>query len=177
MKEQSNHWRKPLTNYKKKVLKDDHSAILKVSRGGVLTTPQRKRLLGFTKSTEGEDEKKLWFDIRNSARTAFLDLKLICDVASDNQLKDIFEPLSSEDLQKDKNGRPDAFGKYTRTDVNTFLNTLLFERDNQEWKYFLASRLIEVAISYIRWKPEYESQLYNRVFDDVLDVVRHNYKP
>jgi len=176
LKKQSNHWRKPLTDNKKKVLKKDYSDVLKISRGGLLTTPQRKRLLRITKATEGESEKKLWFDIRNSARGAFLDLKLICDVASDNQLQDIFEPLTNDDLPKKKNGQPDAYGKYTRTDVNTFLNTLLFERDNKEWKYFLASRLVETAINYLRWKPEYDNKLHNRVFDDVLDVVIRNIK-
>lgn len=177
MKNKSNHWRRHLTPQKKKVLIEKYQDVLQISRGGILTTNQRKRLLGLKKQTIDNDERKFWSDIRNSARGAFSDLRLISEIASDNQLKDIFEPLSSEDLSKDKNGRPDPYGKYVRTDVNTFLSTLLFERDNQEWKYFLASRLIETAIAYIRWKPEYNNKLYNRVFDDVLDVISHNYKP
>ena len=173
MRKQSNHWRKLLTKNKKKVLIKEYSDILKVSRGGLLTTYQRKRLLSLKNVTEGEDEKKLWWDIRNSARTAFLDLKLICDIASDNQLQDIFEPLSESDLSKNKSGRPDVYGKYTRTHLSTFLNGLLFDKDNLHWKYLLASELIETSISYIRWKPEYDDQLHNRAFNDVLDMIRH----
>jgi len=173
LKRQSNHWRKPLTNNKKKVLKKDYSDILKISRGGILTTLQRKRLLSLKKATEGENEKKLWFDIRNSARTAFLDLKLICDIASDNQLQDIFEPLTENDLPKKKNGKPDPHGKYTRTHLTTFLNSLLFGKDNIHWKYLLSAELIETSISYMRWKPEYDNQLHDRAFNDVLDIIRH----
>jgi len=168
---ESSHWRKPLTPQEKKVLKTQYNSILKVSRGGILSHNQRLRLLGIKRITDGEEEKKLWFDIRNSSRTSFLDLKLISDIASDNQLEDIFKPLTEEDLPLDKKGKRDPYGKYNRYHIETYLGHLLFEHDNKKWKSELSIQLIELGINYLRWNHEFSRQLFQRLFDELLDAI------
>jgi len=168
---ESSHWRKPITPQEKEVLKKRYKSILKVSRGGIFSHNQRLRLLGIKKITDGEEEKKLWFDIRESARTSFLDLKLICDVASDSQLEDIFKPLSDEDLPLNKNGKRDPYGKYRRYHIDTFLGHLLFGKDFKLWKMDLAVQLVETGINYLRWHPDFNRKLFSRLFNDVLDTI------
>ena len=177
MSDKSSHWREPLTKKDIEVLRKEFEPVLKVSRGGILTTYQRQRLLKIKnkpherKEEKGEDEKKLWFDVRNSSHACFTDLKLICKIASDNQLQDIFEPWTQDDLPKRKDGTRDPYKPYTRTTLSTFLIPLLFEKDDKLWKHHLSTDLVEVGIGYLRHRPEFNSALYQRLFSDVLDAV------
>lgn len=172
MKEQSNHWRKPLDKKQAEHLRENYDHLLKVSRGGLLTTNQRKRLLGLKKATQGEDEKKLWFDIRESVSTTFLDLRLICDIASDNQLKVMFEPVSEKDLPLDKNSRYDQYAKYTRNDVTLFVNHLLFAKDRLDWKFLLASKIMLESVYYLGTHPKFDTELHRRLFGDLIDLTK-----
>jgi len=170
LKSQSNHWRRHLTSYQKKALKDDHKEILKNSRGGILSTKQRERLLGLRKQTHDYDERKFWSDIRNSVKTSFIDLSLIIDVASDKQLTEMFEPENKESFPKKKI-------RYTRFEMIKFLNILLREFEDKSepfWQDKLAREIIEKGVYYFRTKKEFRGGLYQRLFEDIIDAVYVN---
>ncbi len=170
MKTKSNHWRRHLTSYQTKRLKDDQKDILKFSRGGILTTKQRQRLLGLRKQTKDYDERKFWSDIRNSVKTTFVDLTLIMDIASDQQLTEMFEPENKESFPKKKI-------RYTRQEMVGFLDLLLRQFENkseQFWQDKLAREIIEKGIHYFSSKKEFKGGLYQRLFSDMIDAVYVN---
>lgn len=170
MKKQSNHWRRHLTPEQKKVLKEDHKNILKISRGGILTTNQRKRLLGLKKQTKDDDERKFWSDIRNSVKTTFTDLQLIMKVASDQQISEMFESEYTESF-------PDWKIKHTRVEMMRFIDTLFREYENESepfWQDKLARQFIEKGVYYFRDKKEFKGGLYQRLFEDIIDAVYIN---
>ena len=48
----------------------------------------------------GTVDSDFWYQIRNSAKNAIMDLQLISEVSSDDILKDIFRTLGNEDYRK-----------------------------------------------------------------------------
>jgi len=170
LKTKSNHWRRHLTPQQRKVLLDDHKDILQISRGGILTTKQRQRLLGLKKQTADYDERKFWSDIRNSVKTTFTDLQLIMRIASDAQLSEMFESEYTESY-------PDRKIKHTRVEMMKFLDTLFREFENKSepfWQDKLARQTIEKGVYYFRSKKEFKGTLYQRLFEDIIDAVYVN---
>lgn len=73
-----------------------YSEHLKSSHGGFLSDKQRKRLLRMKKKERETPDSDFWWRIKESTRDTMMDMKLICDVASEQQLQEIFgEKISS----------------------------------------------------------------------------------
>jgi len=77
-------------------LKNRYSEHLKSSHGGFLSDKQRKRLLGLKKKEEGTPDSDFWWRIKGSTRDAIMDMKLICDIASEKELQEIFGTKNSK---------------------------------------------------------------------------------
>lgn len=157
--------------------------------------------MGLKRREEGTTESELWYRIRNQARKALLDLELLCEIASDEQLKEIFEPFTSRDnvkldvkfgakkLEDVKEMYPDIRPVYDRTDLTRILRVLVMndkaepkdkkltdkeksEKEESEiWRLRLASEMINIGLNYFVGKEEFQTRLHSRLFDDVRDAI------
>jgi len=71
-------------------LRNSYSDHLRLSRGGFLSDKQRKRLLRLKKKEQGTPDSDFWWRIKESTRDAMMDMKMICDIASEKELQEIF---------------------------------------------------------------------------------------
>jgi hypothetical protein len=59
-------------------------------RKGFLTAKQKKRLLGLKRRERGTPDSDFWYKLKHRVQNVVVDLKLICDVASERQLQEMF---------------------------------------------------------------------------------------
>lgn len=90
-------YRRVLTPTQYDNLRHEYGFHLKGSRYGCLTTADRKFLLKLTLGPNkvSEEEKRqseadFWYRLKRKAQSAIVDLRLICDMCSDETLGDIF---------------------------------------------------------------------------------------
>src|SRR5947208_12607918 len=92
---QNRQYRRDLTDSRKQYLKTIYANHVNSAKY-LLTKEQRKILLGTAKKKEGTTESDFWYRIRNQIRKGFLDLELLAEIASDEQLKERSEEHTSE---------------------------------------------------------------------------------
>jgi hypothetical protein len=88
--------------YRRKLPTRENELILKFYEnppriGGFLSKDQRLRLLGKKKKERETEESDFWYSVRKSAEGALLDLELLCKIAHDNQLKEVFRSLDVDE--------------------------------------------------------------------------------
>ncbi|MGQ0794740.1 MAG: hypothetical protein ACT4N5_00960 [Nitrosopumilaceae archaeon] len=142
---------------------------------GFLSPNQKKRLLGLKKKERQTEDSDFWWRIKHTAQNAILDLQLICEIANDVQLEDIFRPLVKEDyVELDKNK-----GIWRRTDMKTLFARILSVTEPQDykqpWKNALAGDLINTSIDYFIHKKRLYTKLHQRIFQEVRDVISLGY--
>ncbi len=72
------------------------------SRGGFLTSNQKLKLLCQKKGGEGTTEADFWYRLKKSSRGSIVDLQMICDIADDEQIKEIFQKITIGKVSKNK---------------------------------------------------------------------------
>jgi hypothetical protein len=132
----------------------------------ILTKRQRLILLGLRKREKGTTESDLWYRIRNQVRKGLLDLELFASVANEEQLKEVFAPLTVMEHRKldlmfgamklddAKKMQPDIMPGYNRTDLSSILERLLKDgktqtEDDEYWRYRLASDMVRIGREYL----------------------------
>lgn len=140
--------------------------------GGIFTPAARRRLISLAeKPRAGTSENDFWYNIRTQVRNALIDLRMICDIASDDQLKQMFSPLSKEDYEDE------SLAVAKREDLKTFLFSLLNSHgktviDKEElWRYKVAVDVASEGLGYFFQKEGYTSKLYHRSFEEMLDAI------
>lgn len=144
------------------------------SAGGIFTPTTREKLISLVeKPKSGARENEFWYDIRRQVKAAMTDLAMICEIASDNQLKQMFEmkPLA----QGTDSGKQQ---QEIDTNLRTFLRNLTQPQNKEKidkkeyWKYILAVNIAMIGHDYFRQFPRYEnSPLFERVFSDAEQVM------
>ena len=137
---------------------------------GFLTPNQKQRLLKLKKKEHRTPDADFWFRIKNSAKFAIMDLQLISRIADESQLREIFEPFTTEDYNEHKKGN------YTRTQIRDLIESVytshMPEKSNRDdWRFKLALDMVTSGIGYFRNMPSFQSKLHTRLFEDVLDVL------
>lgn len=101
-------------------LRKRYSEHLKSSLGGFLSDKQRKRLLGLKKKEQGTPDSDFWWRIKQSTHDAIIDMKMICDIASEKELQEIF---GTKQIRKQPND------KYPITEVLSSLLPPMLSED------------------------------------------------
>lgn len=161
-------YRRDLTKEEIKTLKVRHKIHLK--NRGFLSPNEKQRLLKLKKKEHGTLEADFWYTIKRKAKVAIFDLELISKIADQSQLQEIFEPFTSEDYNEHKKGN------YPRTSIRNMIESVysshMPEKSNRDdWRYKLALDMVISGIGYFRNIPTFQLKLYNRLFEDVLDVL------
>jgi len=161
------YWR-DLSAFDQKTLKLRQKFFLK--NNGFLTKPQKKRLLKLKKKQRKTPDADFWWNIRRSAKGAIFDLELISTIGDESQLEEIFKPLTKDDYTKrDK-------GIYIVTDLRHLIEKIFSSHKpekshSDDWRYKIAEDMITIGIGYFRNMPAFQSNLHNRLFQDVLDTI------
>jgi len=161
------YWR-DLSAFQRRVLKLRQKFYLK--NNGFLTKPQKKRLLKLKKKQRETPDADFWWNIRRAGKGAILDLELISTIGDESQLEEIFQPLTKDDYTKrDK-------GIYNVTDLRHLIETIFSSHEpekshSDDWRYKIAEDMITIGIGYFRNMPAFQSNLHNRLFQDVIDTI------
>lgn len=137
---------------------------------GFLTKHQKKRLLKQKKKERGTLDSEFWYRLKHSAKMAIFDLQLISEIADESQLQEIFKPLTNEDYRNmDKE-------KYYRTDLRHLIDNIFSSHSpershSDDWRYKIAEDIVTIGIGYFRNMPAFQSNLHNRLFQDVIDTI------
>ena len=141
-----------------------------MKNNGFLTKRQKDRLLKQRKKEKGTLDSEFWYRLKHSAKMAIFDLQLISEIADESQLQEIFEPLTNEDYRNmDKE-------KYYRTDLRYLIQNIFSSHNpershSDDWRYKIAEDMITIGIGYFRNMPAFQSNLHNRLFQDVIDTI------
>lgn len=160
-----------MTSHRWQILKKQYKT--HITKKGFLSPNQKKRILKIKKMERGTVDADFWYQIRNSAKNAIMDLQLISEVSSDDILKNIFRTLGNEDYRKmDK-------GIYDRSALDLVISRILQSEkrpiDASQWKYDFATSVVAAVIYYLREIPKFSTTLHSRLFNDVLDTLLHDH--
>ena len=160
--------RRELKDYTLKTLKTRHK--IHLLNNGFLTKLQKERLLKLKKKERETPDSDFWYRIKHSAKFSIFDLELICKIADESQLQEIFEPLTHENyVEIDK-------GNYIRTDLRHMIEAIFLsydpeKSDQEDWRSKLALDIVTVGLEHFKKNTAFQSNLHRRLFDDVLDSL------
>lgn len=156
---------------------------------GFIPAQKRRELLGLKEKEKSMTESDFWYRIRLFANAGMLDFDLLCWIADDDQLKEIFRQNDgidsmnidvANDPQK-KDGVPADWkvkvdGKVIRTDFDSMFYSLLYRNPNpvDNWRDLLAIRVAKMCFEYLRKQPSMKGNLDQQAIAkafESLDVV------
>ncbi|MCH7561071.1 MAG: hypothetical protein IIC67_06870 [Thaumarchaeota archaeon] len=159
-----------LSDKELETLRKKYSNHLKKSKGGILSDKQRKRLLGYKKKEHGTPDSDFWWKIKHSIQDSIMDIQLLCDIASEEELKDIFGT------------KPTASDEYPITKV---LLSLLPEsrtfrmkpkeieklQKEQEWRKVILNELVLESLYWYFHSGLFETHVHTRLLAETMDAI------
>lgn len=193
-------------NYRREIPKPERKIVidkyknLRDASGGIFTPTMRRRLLGVKKQSSDqyqEDTADFWYDVRNTVRNALKDLELICEVASPEQLEQIFteSPTKEEKDEVGKINDPDELQKFlARTpSLRKFLITLFKDyvmykkmkvpnsdvtytqaqsiEKSDAWRSALAFEITKICFQFFKDHNLVTSKAHQRLVEEVEDML------
>lgn len=161
-------YRRDLNPQQYKNLSKEYEFHLKRSRGGFLTTQARERFLKIRKGEKSYNEAErqdaeadFWYRLKNSARDAIVDLRLICDISSEDVLKDIF-------AAKDERNRFFQLQVFLRKLFPPNTGSITKE---DEWRNEITEKIVcDGLVSYVN-SGVLSSESHRRAVFEVLDAI------
>lgn len=156
--------------------------------GGIFSSDKRRKLIGLKKKNPklvDEGTADFWYDVRNAVRHALTDLQLISEVAHSEQLKEMFQLVSSADLLKDKSKTSVAnlldsiFMEHNRlVAVRQKDQTMFLERTTDKddsWKADLAAETVGKCLKFYMDSGLITSKAHKRLVEEVTDMLGSEY--
>lgn len=153
-------------------LRSKYKTHLQESKGGFLSTKQRKRLLGFKKRERGTPDSDFWWRIRKSTQDSIMDMQLICDRATEDELQEIFgeqEKIS---------------GSYPITNLikallpyELFLQRFKSDKEieeiqiKQHWRKFILEEVIIEGLSWYYYSGIFTTKSHLDIIVYVMDAI------
>jgi len=175
-----------MADYRRKLSKEDHKNIVRKykkhrdANGGIFVSRTRRRLLGIKDEKSGlfrEDTSDFWSDVRNNVKTALTDLQLICEVANQDQLKEMFSLVSYSSRKSDPT-------KVSLANVmEALLYTLIqykrskdglkpiFDQKNIPWKAELSNEIVQKCLEFYDINGMITSKAHERLVMEVTDML------
>lgn len=176
-----------------KTLQDRYSGYLKRTRRGFLSASEKEKLLKIKKWQESDHEiYQFFYEIRESAKTAFADFILLCDTLNEKEIREIF----SNDYSTNKiNEMPDGMNfelmeqfYRTRPLLKDVIRYVLQDRskvkftniksnkdlelfDDDSWQAYLAHDLIRICLQFFREHNFISTKAHERLADEVEDMI------
>lgn len=183
-----------MADYRRKLAMDEHRNIVhkykphRDAQGGIFVSRTRRRLLGIKDESSDlyrEDTADFWSDVRTNVKNALTDLQLICEVANEDQLKEMFQliPFTERTSDKTKTSLADVFGvifqdhnRLVMTKLKDGTRMLTRTRDVDDlWKAELACEIVERCLEFFKVSGLITSKVHERLVEEVIDMLGSEY--
>lgn len=171
-------YRRDLTKLDYKILKMDYENHYDSKTTGVFTKDKRRHLLGIKgsgKEDKIKSESDWWYDVRSSVKSGVVDLKLVSDVASVKEQKQMFE------ISDERFSIADVLHSILTINVKptekssqetTKIGHTTPKDDETAWKSFLAYNLVKIGIGFFLDNFHVELDYQKRNLGDTLDILK-----
>ena len=175
-----------MVDYRRKLTREEHKNIVRKyknhrdAKGGIFVSRTRRRLLGIKDEKSGlfrEDTPDFWLDVRNNVKTALTDLQLICEVANQNQLEEMFQlvPYSIRKEDPTKASLADVLGVLCKTLIQYKRDkhglSPIFDTENIPWKAELAYEIVQKCLVFYKENGLITSKAHERLVEEVIDML------
>ena len=169
-------YRRDLTKSNYKILKQYYQDHYNSKDSGIFTFSKKHRLLGIKGNGKEEikNESDFWLDVRKSVKNGIVDLKLVADVASIEQQKQMFK------ISKERFSIIDALHSVLKTEVKkivkqtekSYAEGYVYPEQNElAWKSFLSYSLARIGMEFFLENFLITSKLHKRNLEESLDVL------
>lgn len=154
----SQYWR-PLKHVEKQELLEKYNKHLKESYGGYLSVKRRKRLLRLTHKEKLTRDSDFWSKLRLATLDTLVDLQLVCEVSSQNQLKEMFRV------------------KEDHTSLNDIIHYVLLRSDAEQeyddlWKMMFIKSIMSECLQYLETSSSFVmTTSHKRLIDEMKDLI------
>jgi len=175
-----------MADYRRKLSKEDHKNIVRKykqhrdANGGIFVSRTRRRLLGIKDEKSGlfrEDTSDFWLDVRSNVKTALTDLQLICEVANQDQLKEMFSviPYSLRKSEPTKASLANVIEALFHTLIHYKRDKdglkPIFDQKNIIWKAELSNEIVQKSLEFYDKNGMITSKAHERLVMEVTDML------
>ena len=175
-----------MADYRRKLSQAEHRNIVRKykkhrdANGGIFVSRTRRRLLGIKDEKSGlfrEDTSDFWLDVRSNVKTALTDLQLICEVANQDQLKEMFSVIPYSLRKSDP-----TKASLANVIEALFYTLILYKRDkdglkpifdqkNIIWKAELSNEVVQKCLEFYNINGMITSKAHERLVMEVIDML------
>jgi len=176
MRVELREYTRELTENEIKKLKITYESHIKATRDGFLNTKIKQRLLHISNWSDSPSDREIYdffYEIRERTKTAILDMQLLCDVLSENQLQTIFGT---------KRYRPKAEDLYPISELLVALTSVNPVRGSskkkeqlkkeREWRKLVLEELVVKGLSWYYSSGVFKTDLHRRLIQDTIDTLQ-----
>lgn len=117
--------------------------------GGFFRTKRRKQLLDISgKSGRDRSKSDFWYDVRETVKTALIDLELFIDTARDKDLNAVL----------------------TKDSLNGIVSALLFPGEQNSTKSRIAYLFVRFGLQYLRDSTKYLTKKQKKEINDAIEL-------
>lgn len=175
-----------MADYRRKLSQTEHRNIVRKykqhrdANGGIFVSRTRRRLLGIKDEKSGlfrEDTPDFWLDVRSNVKTALTDLQLICEVANQDQLKEMFSviPYSLRKSDPTKASLANVIEALFYTLIQYKRDkdglTPIFDQKNIVWKAELSNEIVQKCLEFYNTNGMITSKAHERLVMEVTDML------
>jgi len=175
-----------MADYRRKLSQEEHRNIVRKykkhrdANGGIFVSRTRRRLLGIKDEKSGlfrEDTPDFWLDVRSNVKTALTDLQLICEVANQDQLKEMFSVIPYSLRQNDPTKA--SLSNVIEALFHTLIQykrdkngvTPIFDQKNIVWKAELSNEIVQKCLEFYDINGMITSKAHERLVMEVTDML------
>src|SRR3989344_2576856 len=119
------------------------------SRGGFLTSNQKLKLLCKKKGEEGTTEADFWYRLKKSSRGSIVDLQMICDIADEEQIKEIFQKIPLKKVSKNEPLKESQLVSFDQLIASILVSDWRNKDRDDLWKSLLVRDIMTTCLNYI----------------------------
>ena len=129
------------------------------SHGGFLSVKRRKRLLGLRHKEKMTRNADFWSKLKLSTKDTIIDLQLLCEIASQNQLHEIFS------IKEDN------------TSIDSLIHFILLRSDSEKeyddlWKIMFIKAIMGECLQYLETSSSFiMTKSHTRLLEEFRDLI------
>ncbi|MGI0057172.1 MAG: hypothetical protein ACREAK_07340 [Nitrosarchaeum sp.] len=172
MRDKSREYLRELNQSEIKDLKEKYEAHLKPPRDGFLNKKQKELLLRFSNLPRGTTDRyiyDLFYEVRERAQSALIDLQLLCEVLNEKELQTIFgtKPMATADfpITKVLSSMLPSYTFRMKPD-----NTEKLQKE-QEWRKFILHEIVVKSLDWYTNSGIFKTDILRRLLIDTMDAI------
>jgi len=176
MSDKLREYTRELTKSEIQDLKTKYKSHIKATRDGFLNTKTKERLLHISKWSDRPSDREMYdffYEIRERSKTAILDMQLLCEVLTENQLQSVFAT---------KRYRPQAEDLYPISELLVAITSVNPVRGSskkkeqvkkeREWRKLVLEDLVVRGLSWYYNSGVFKTDLHRRLIKDTIDTLQ-----